>query len=88
MSCVFFDSSANFVIECPNCNEPVLIEETNCCIFRHGVLKESGIQIDPHSSIELCSYYINNNKIYGCGKPFQLALNDKKEIIAVTCGYI
>jgi hypothetical protein len=80
--------ASNFVVLCPHCEEPVLIEATNCCIFRHGVLKESGIQINPHSSIELCTYYVNNNKIHGCGKPFKLVLNEKQEIVAVVCDYI
>lgn len=77
-----------FVIVCPHCKEFVLIEEKNCLIFRHGVLKENQIQIDPHSSLELCTYYINNDKIYGCGKPFQLVENEKHEIVAVVCDYI
>ena len=81
-------NDTNFVVVCPHCEELVLIEATNCRIFRHGVLKESGVQIDPHSSAELCTYYVDNNKIYGCGKPFQLILNDKQEVVAVICGYI
>jgi hypothetical protein len=81
-------NESNFVVECPHCNEFVLIEKTNCRIFRHGVLKATGAQIDPHSSIELCTYYINTNKIFGCGKPFQLVLNDKQEVVAVICEYI
>jgi hypothetical protein len=80
--------ATNFIVECPHCNEPILIEATNCCIFRHGVLKENGRQIDPHCSIELCTYYISNNKIYGCGKPFKLVLNEKRKIIAIICDYI
>jgi hypothetical protein len=81
-------NESNFVVECPHCNEFVLIERTNCRIFRHGVLKATGLQIDPHSSFELCTYYINTNKIFGCGKPFQLVLNDKQEVVAVICEYI
>lgn len=77
-----------FIVLCPHCKESVLIEETNCMIFRHGVLKTNGIQIDPHSSVELCEYYITNNKIYGCGKPFQLVENEKHEFVAIICGYI
>jgi hypothetical protein len=45
------------------------------------------MQIDPHSPKNICDYYIKNNLIYGCGKPFILILNDgtyKTEI----CGYI
>ncbi len=77
-----------FTITCPNCQEIILIEELNCCIFRHGVLKENGAQINPHASIELCNYYIINNLIYGCGKPFQLVKNEEGIIIAMVCEYI
>ena len=31
------DNIINLVIECPHCNEPILIEQLNCKIFRHGV---------------------------------------------------
>jgi len=75
------------VLTCPNCNEPFIMEKLNCGIFRHGVLKENGKQIDPHSLKELCDYYIRENKIYGCGKPFQVVVinNNFKTII---CDYI
>lgn len=81
-------NATNFVVECPHCKEYVLIEQTNCRIFRHGVLKSNGAQIDPHSNIELCTYYITNNKIHGCGKPFQLVENEQHEVVAIVCGYI
>jgi hypothetical protein len=81
-------NDTNFVVTCPHCNEFILIEATNCRIFRHGVLKTNGAQINPHSSIELCKYYIDNDKIYGCGKPFQLIQNENKEIVAIVCEYI
>ena len=53
----------HIVLTCPHCNEFVLIEELNCCIFRHGVFIENDKQIDPHCSKELCDYYVNNKKI-------------------------
>ena len=74
------------IVKCPHCDEEILIEELNCCIFRHGVLK-NGIQIDPHASKELCDYYIRENLIYGCGKPFKLIINDNK-LESVICDYI
>lgn len=79
---------SNIVIICPTCAEPIIIEQLNCRIFRHGVLIENGIQIDPHSNFELCLYYIENKKIYGCGKPFQIVTNEAGECVAVLCGYI
>jgi hypothetical protein len=63
------------------------MEKLNCGIFRHGVVKENGKQMDPHSSKDLCDYYIRENKIYGCGKPFQvLLINNKLE--TKICDYI
>lgn len=79
---------SDLIVICPHCSDPVLIEKINCAIFRHGILIENGKQIDPHSSIDLCNYYIANKKIFGCGKPFQLIENEKKEWIAVCCDYI
>jgi amino acid transporter len=32
-------------------------------------------QINPHSPKELCEYYIKNDLIYGCGKPFRIINN-------------
>lgn len=80
-------ASINLCIVCPHCDEPVIIEELNCCIFRHGTLKESGKQIEPHSSEDLCNYYISQKKIFGCGKPFQI-VKINNEYKAVICGYI
>jgi len=75
------------VLLCPHCNEYIIIEKINCAIFRHGVLKENGQQIDAHSVKELCEYYINNKLIYGCGNPFKIIIkngNFETEI----CDYI
>lgn len=73
-----------FVISCPHCKDPIIIYELNCRIFRHGVLKENLQQIDPHASKELCDFYIATNRIYGCGKPFLINLENIPEI----CDYI
>ena len=74
------------MIECPHCKEYIIIEQLNCGIFRHGILKSNLKQIDPHSSEELCQFYINTNKIYGCGKPFKVKLIDG-EMIVEECGF-
>ena len=73
------------IINCPHCNEYIFIyrNEINCAIFRHGIIKESFNQINPHAPKQQCDEYINNNQIYGCGKPFRI-VNDK----AVICEYI
>ena len=83
----------NIFIECPHCKNPVLIERLNCCIFRHGVFKSNGKQIDPHAEKELCQLYVKNDLIFGCGKPFQIipndhSKNDDDKFIAVICPYI
>jgi hypothetical protein len=80
----------DFIVICPNpqCKMHIIIEKLNCFIFRHGILKSNGLQIDPHASKELCDYYIQNNLIYGCGRPFQIIKNDKGEFVSVGCDYI
>ena len=75
------------ILTCPHCSEYIIIEKINCGIFRHGVLKKNGKQIDPHSSKENCDYYIRENKIYGCGKPFRISINDNKFSTEI-CEYI
>jgi hypothetical protein len=59
------------IINCPNI--PVIIEEINCGVFRHGVIKKTGLQIDPHLTKEVCDEL--TEKIDGCGKPFQIIIN-------------
>jgi hypothetical protein len=80
--------SSDIVVICPHCQDSILIEKLNCCIFRHGTLKADGQQIQPHLSKEICDSLFSNNLIYGCGKPFQIVRNEKNELIAIICGYI
>jgi DNA-directed RNA polymerase subunit RPC12/RpoP len=75
------------IITCPHCNEFVIIQEINCGIFRHGILKSTHMQMDPHSNKETCIYLKSNDLIYGCGKPFQLIKKDNA-IEIVICDYI
>ena len=73
------------IIECPHCKNIVYIEKKdfNCHIFRHGVLKSTLKQIDPHLDKENCDKLKDANLIYGCGKPFKLIKlnNNYKAII-------
>lgn len=78
---------ADIIVSCPHCNEYILIEKINCGIFRHGTFRTDETQIDSHSKKEICDYYIQNNMIYGCGKPFQILL-ENNIIKIVTCDYI
>jgi hypothetical protein len=75
------------IIECPHCQTFVIIKELNCAIFRHGVYKNSYKQVDPHLQKDLCDKLIEQNIIYGCGKPFKIVIeNDKYN--AIICDYI
>ena len=75
------------LLVCPHCKEFVIIEKINCGIFRHGVLKKCNNQIAPHAPKEVCNYYIKNNLIYGCGKPFKIIIQDNIFVIEI-CDYI
>lgn len=75
------------ILRCPHCNEYIIIEQINCAIFRHGILKKNLKQIDPHSLKELCDYFVQNNLIYGCGKPFKIVLKNNNYETEI-CEYI
>ena len=75
------------IVQCPHCKCLIVVEKINCAIFRHGYFKNNNNQIDPHASKELCDYYIRENLIYGCGKPFKIIINDNK-LEPVICEYI
>lgn len=76
------------VITCPHCKVPVLIQEMNCSIFRHGVYKNTGLQIDPHAAKNICDQLVRDSAIYGCGKPFRIVLDPSGGMVAITCDYI
>jgi hypothetical protein len=78
------------IVICPHCKEVVIIEEINCSIFRHGIYKHNLQQIDPHLNKIKCDELINNNEIYGCGKPFLIKnINTStNEWISEVCDYI
>jgi hypothetical protein len=40
----------SFFVKCPHCDGTIEILEINCAIFRHGVLKQTGLQLHPHAS--------------------------------------
>lgn len=82
---------SEYIIECPHCKEMVIIEKLNCGIFRHGIFKQSGKQMDPHAPKEICDQYIKNKQIYGCGKPFRIVVLEESGTATVqveTCEYI
>jgi hypothetical protein len=78
-----------YYLECPHCKGLIEIHEAeiNCAIFRHGIYKDSGIQLNPHTSKEICDFVVTHNKIIGCGKPFRLIKNNE-EVLLEICDYI
>ncbi len=84
--------SLNILLKCPHCQEIVEIVEIACAIFRHGVLKSNLEQINPHSSKEECNKLIEDDLIYGCGKPFKIIqITNSENVISyelVVCEYI
>ena len=76
-----------YVGQCPHCELNILIYEgeTNCCIFRHAIFKDTNQQINPHTPKEICETLIKEEKVYGCAKPFRLNLQELKIEI---CDYI
>jgi hypothetical protein len=81
------------ILECPHCNGVIIVleKQLNCKIFRHGIFKKNGNQIDPHLKKEECEMLIRDKKIWGCGKPFKVieSIKDQKKIYkAEICDYI
>ena len=77
----------NVVVSCPHCDTFVLIEQLNCKIFRHGVLKSNNTQMNPHASKAECDSLAQQNLIIGCGKPFRVVEN-QNTYVAEMCDYV
>lgn len=74
MSNILHDDEKDiFYFNCPHCNLMCQVEkaEIKCTIFRHAVFKKNYEFVPPHSSKEVCDFWIKNDLVYGCGKPFQ-----------------
>ena len=80
------------IVTCPHCHEYIIIEQLNCGIFRHGVVKTTGKPIHPHASKQACNQYLKKGLIYGCGKPFQIVMNSRDNSLntmeITVCDYI
>lgn len=74
----------SLVICCPHCQTTIVVEELNCRIFRCGILKSDGKQINPHLNKPECDRLYTNGLIYGCGKPFYVDISGNPTI----CDYI
>ena len=81
-------SATELIVECPHCKSSIIIEKLNCHIFRHGIMKDVGKQIDPHASKEICDELITKKLIFGCGKPFKVVKKEDGVYITEICEYI
>ena len=78
-----------YFFKCPHCLDEIIVhnQELNCRIFRHAIMKDTYIQVDPHLSKISCEKLIEENKVIGCGKPFEIIYTIKDGYIAVVCDY-
>jgi len=79
----------DYVFVCKHCNENFIInlKDFNCKILRHGVYKSNLQHINPHESKINCDNLVNNNLIYGCGKPLLIVQKDNEYDVEI-CDYI
>jgi len=75
-------------INCPHCDQLIIIEQINCSIFRCGMEKQSGNQIPPHAPKQECDRLAEQKLIYGCGKPFRVLQKPDGTLLAEPCDYI
>ena len=81
--------AVELIVECPHCNCNIVIEKLNCHIFRHGVMKDTGKQIDPHATKKICDELFEKKLIFGCGKPFKIVKKDDEDSYTTEiCEYI
>lgn len=66
------------LIQCPHCQQFILIEDIGCGIFRHGYDKYMK-PIFPHATQVECEL----KTFYGCGKPFRIIGSE-----VVKCQYL
>jgi hypothetical protein len=81
----------SILLNCPHCQQFFFVqkEEIKCAIFRHGIYIHNLEPIDPHLSKQKCQELVEQNKIYGCGKPFQMVMDSSgKNFYTQVCDYI
>jgi hypothetical protein len=78
------------IFQCPHCFNwiEVYINEINCQIFRHGILKTTLQQINPHSTEQQCNEYVSKDLIYGCSRPFKLSQINTNTYKVDICDYM
>ncbi len=84
------DPEEILLFACPHCGETIGVQrkEVNCKIFRHGIMKHNGQQIDPHLPKDACDRLAADGSIIGCGKPFRLVEQPDLSFTIEECGYI
>ena len=75
------------IVKCPHCYKFIIIEKINCGIFRHGIIKSTLKQMEPHLPKDKCDHLKEENLIFGCGKPFQILIVNG-EMVVQKCDYI
>ena len=78
-----------FRFKCPHCSMNIEVEtkQTNCRIFRCGIIKSNMKQIPPHTKKPQCDDYVNKNLIFGCSAPFRFIYHKDGNYVE-SCGYI
>jgi hypothetical protein len=79
---------SNIIIQCPHCNMWVIIEQLNCGIFRHGQYISNWNFVEPHMPKAQCERLLQENKVFGCMKPFRIIKTKDDEWNAEICDYI
>lgn len=79
---------AEIFVDCPHCGVSVWVTQLNCKIFRCGAYKDTLRPINPHMPKHACERLVNQDMIYGCGKPFKVIKNQEEIFIAIECAYI
>ena len=84
------DDNDVYCFQCPHCELFIQVQKTqvNCKIFRHGVYKRNNEHINPHTDKMTCDKLLNENEIYGCGKPFMFVDDLKGGYLVKKCEYI
>jgi len=62
-----------FLINCPHCQISIEVLELNCCIFRCGVYRENGEQINQHMPEIEAKLLFLRDQIWGCGRQFRIS---------------
>jgi hypothetical protein len=77
-----------YIFNCPHCEDEIIVKknELNCKIFRHAIYTHNYEQVNPHLSKNECEKLINEQKVYGCCKPFEI-INKNNKFYATICEY-